>query len=223
MLFNLYCTLCPALRPVTHPPCSQRHDGGQSKPCGTGRWVLAVSSLPNIWDSPEGESTLEKLGRAKVRPVPRTCVLGVCWAALVMWAAGSEVGSCQMAPFQVVHGSDPAAWGHWSAPGCGDGGAGFAFYVQNVHLLLDNKTPSSISLPVIVPVLQRAASPPSESMGASMDASQAQRGQHREDQLATTVLHSRRSPTPEGCFPGEPECLWSWPMSAGKGQEPDRS
>lgn len=55
-------------------------------------------------------------------------------------AAGSEAGSCQVAPSQVVHGSDPAARGHWAAPGCGDGGAGFAFYVQSVHFLLDNKT-----------------------------------------------------------------------------------
>lgn len=145
VLCNLYCncTLRPALGPVTHPPCSQHHDGGQSKPCSTGWWVLAASSLPNIWDSLEGESIMDKLGRAEVRPVSQTCVLGVCWATLVMCAAGSEVGSCQMAPFRVVHGSDPAAWGCWAAPGCGDGRAGFAFYVQSVHLLLENKTPSS--------------------------------------------------------------------------------
>lgn len=143
VLFNLYCTLYPTLRPVTHLPCSHHHDGGQYKPCSTGWWVLAMSSLPNIWDAPEGESDMNKLGRAEVSSLPQACVLGVCWATLVTWAAGSEIGTCQMAPFQVVHESDPAAWGHWAAASCGNGRAGFAFYVQSVHLLVDNKTPSS--------------------------------------------------------------------------------
>lgn len=60
-----------------------------------------------------------------------------------------------MAPFWVAHGSDPSArWG-WAVPaprpedaqtvagGGRDGGTGFTFYIQTVHLLLNNKTPSS--------------------------------------------------------------------------------
>lgn len=49
-----------------------------------------------------------------------------------------------MAPFQVVHESDPAVWGHWAAPGCGVGGAGFAFYVQSVHFPWTIKIPLSV-------------------------------------------------------------------------------
>lgn len=79
------------------------------------------------------------------------------WVLLAPWPWGLTVvesGSYQMAPFQVAHGSDPSArWG-WTVPAPrpedaqtlargGDGETGFAFYIQTVHLLLNNKTPSS--------------------------------------------------------------------------------
>lgn len=71
VLFHLYCTLHPALSPGTLPPHSQdvmkliqalQHRG----------LVLALSSLPNIWDSIK-----DALVRAEVRPVPHLCPSGL--------------------------------------------------------------------------------------------------------------------------------------------------
>lgn len=145
-----------------------------------------------------GESIVDKLGRAEVRPVPQTCVLAVCWAALVTWAAGSEVGSCQMAPFQAVHGSDPAAQSHWAAPSCKDGRAGFAFYVQCVHLLLDNKTPSSHgpSPRLLLSLCCKLFA--CRDRGGLHGYFTGMEGPARHSQLATSFLCSRKPPTHEG-------------------------
>lgn len=120
-----------------------------------------------------------------------------------------------MAPFQVVHGSDLAAWGHWAAPGCGDGGAGFAFYVQSVHFLQDNKNPLfplTISLPVIVTGLHRAVTICSEETPQLLRG-----GQHWDTQLLTTSL------APESLLQGKDASLQSRSIRGMGPQGPGRA